>query len=202
MSSVLMIANALVDWKRSTAYLLDPVAVAGSIAPTRQPVRKSCVQVKLTGAPNGTVVVAGLVDGVADAETLTWAGSAVARATVKQFSTLTGFTASLTGASTIEALAMGPGGQPQADTYVLKGQHPVQMNESNAPRWQASTPGSERANYATCRVQYEEVWAPRQGDIVADLITGTTWQVVGQPRVLGTIFSGHWHVRLEQNEGA
>lgn len=198
--SIFALATTLVTWKRSTAYVLDSVAVAASHAPDRQPVRASCVQVKVAGAPVGTVTIAGTVDGVADTEVLTWAATAGARATMKQFTAVSAITTSLTGATTIEAQAVGTSGQPQSSTYTVKSGHPVQLVEDSSPRWPAATPGHERTNTATCRVQYEETWAPREGDVVV-AGTGETWQVAGRPRVGGELGPDHWRVRLEQREG-
>lgn len=199
--SVFSMATTVVTWKRSTAYVLDSVAVAASHTPDRQPTRASCVQVKLTGSPTGTVTITGTVEGVSDSEALTWTGSAGARVTMKQFTAITTITTSLSGGTLIDAQAVGTSGQPQASTYTLKAGHPVQLSEDHSPRWPGAMPGHERTNTSTCRVQYEETWAPRQGDVVV-AGTGETWHVVGNPRVGGELGPDHWRVRLEQREGA
>lgn len=197
---IMALANTTVTWKRSTALLLDSVAVASSHTPSRQPVRATCIQVKLTGTPTGTVTITGTVDGVADSEVLTWTGTAGARATVKQFTAHTSYATSLTGAVLIEATAVGPSGQPQASTYDLKVGHPVELVEDSGA-WPGTIPGHERTNHATLRVQYEETWAPRQGDILTSA-TGETWQVESIPRVGGALSPDHWKCRIMQREGA
>lgn len=200
MSSIFGMATNTCTWKRATAYVLDAVAVAASHSPTRQPVRASCVQVRLQGsAPAGTVTVAGTVAGVADTEVLTWTGTAGYRATVKQFTALTPFTPSLTGATTIDAQAVGLDGQPQAATYAIATGLPVHVRHDSG-RWPLEPPGGERKARATARVQYEDTWAPRQGDIV-DLDTGETWEVIAAPRKGGGLRPDHWVVTLEQREG-
>ncbi len=200
MSSILGMANALATWKRSTSSVLDSTTAAASHAPDRQPVRASCAQVQLGGSPSGTVTVAGTVQGAADTEVLAWTGTAGTRCTVKQFTAISGITTSLSGATTIAVEAVGPGGQPQATTYTLKSGHPVMITEDRAPSWLGQPPGHERKRGATCRVQYEETWAPRQGDVVV-LGTGETWEVVGTPRPGGDLYPEFWLVKLEQREG-
>lgn len=199
--SIIAIANTIVDWHRATAYMLDSVAPAASHVPNRQPVRASCVQVRVTGtAPTGTVTVAGTAGGVAETEVLTWTGLSGVIATVKQFTAVSALTPALSGASLIDALAVGASGQPQVATYVLKAGHPVHIGPSR-PKWDGSPPGHERSTQVECRVQYEETWAPRQGDVLTST-GGETWQVAGTPKSGGGMFPDHWVCRLDQREGA
>lgn len=194
--------NTIVDWKRATAYLLDAVAPAASHAPSRQPVRASCVQVRLAGsAPAGTVTVSGTAGGVSETETLTWTGVAGVIATVKQFTSITTITTTLTGTSTIDAQAVGASGQPQVATYVLKGGHPVQIGKASTGSWPGGVPGHERTSGTECRVMYEETWTPRQGDVLVST-GGETWQVAGIPKSGGGMFPDHWLCALDQREGA
>lgn len=204
MSTVMSLANVLVNWKRSTALVLDSRAPAGTMAASRNPVRASCVQVAITGTPVGTVTVAGLVAGVADTEVLTWTGTPGAKATVKQFTTAA-FTSSLTGAVKIEATAVGMDGTSQAGTYTLKAGHPVQLSAPASNKWPGMVPGHERTSERVIRVAYEETWTPREGDIV-DVVTpatGETWQVVGVPTVQGAGMAlDHWQCKVVQQQGA
>ncbi len=204
MSTVMSSANVLVNWRRSTAYVLDSRAPAGTMAASRAPVRAACVQVALTGTPTGTVTVSGLVGGVADSEVLTWTGTPGTKATIKQFTTLA-FTSSLTGAVLIEATAVGLDGAPQAGNYTLKAGHPVQLAEPGRNRWPGQIPGHERTADRICRVQYEEVWTPREGDLV-DVVTpatGETFQVSGVPTVQSVgMAPDHWRCDLVQAQGA
>ena len=199
------LTNVLVDWRRSTALVLNSRTPAGTMAASRAPVRSSCIQVQLTGTPTGTVTVAGLVGGVADSEVLTWAGVAGARVTVKEFTTVA-FTSSLTGAVKVEASAVGMDGTPQAGTYAIKSSWPVQLGAAGSgQRWPGQVPGHEPTSDRVCRVPYEETWAPREGDVV-DVVqpaTGEVFQVFGRPtvQVVG-MAQDHWQVKLTQQQGA
>jgi len=201
--SILALANALVNWQRSTAVLLELRSYAASMTATRQPVRATCVQVQVNGSPSGTLTVTGTVGGAAATEALVWTGIAGARATLKQFTAVTSISGTLTGATTVEASAVGMDGAPQAGTYTLHTGLPVQMGEPGEPSWPGQIPGHERTQRRTCRVQYDETWTPREGDVVQVPATGETWQVSGRPQVQGAgMAPDHWKVKLEQQQGA
>lgn len=195
------LANCLVTVKRSTAYVLDSVAPAASHSPNRQPVRASPMQVTLAGStPAGTVTISGTVNGAADTETLTFTGAGT-KVTVKSFTAITTITTSLTGTTSIAVQAVGPGGSPQVTTYTLKSGLPVNRRVWDSQSWPVTVPGTVQKEGATFRVQYEDVWEPRQGDIFEVEGTGEDYEVVGRPRSHGNFAPDHWIVRAELRQG-
>lgn len=188
------IVNCTVTVKRSTAQVLDTVAPAASHTPDRQPVRASQIQVTLTGsAPAGTVTVSGTVNGVADTEVLSFAAVG-SKGTTKPFSPVTTIATSLTGTSTITATAIGPGGSPQVGEYSLKTGVPMAKTDKGAQRWPVLMPGTMQEEEATFRVQYEDVWSPRQGDLFIVEGSGEVYLVHGKPKSFGNFAPDHWVV--------
>jgi len=193
------LCNCTVTVTRSTAYVVDSRATAASITPDRQPTRKACMQVALAGSVSGTVTISGTVEGVSDTETLTFSAAGT-KVTVKQFSAVSGVTASLTGSGTISVMAVGPGGQPQAGGYTIRAGLPASRNLRGFPRWPTPIPGSKRKEEATIRLQYEDTWEPRQGDLV--VVDGTTevYEVQGRPRSAGNFIPDHWVLNCEMRQ--
>ena len=195
-------ANCTVTVKRITAFLLDLVAVASSHTVNRQPIRQSCAQVRLTGTPSGTVTITGTVNGLSDTEVLSWAGSAGARSTMKQFTAISGITTSLSGATTISVEAVEPGGSPQVASYILKSGHPAPLRQKGGQSQTQPRPGEVTIDGAEVRFDYEDVWAPRVGDLVINEQTADTYEIKGVARQpMGSFAPSFWRCALELKPG-
>jgi hypothetical protein len=192
--SLFPMATATVTWKRATAFVLDPVALSSPLSSDRAPVRRSPIQVRVTGSPTGTVTVSGNVDGSPDSEVLTWSGSAGYRATTKQFDagTLT-FTSSISGGSLVSAKAVGAGGDPQLTLYTVKGPgHPVSIEEVTEGTSPIRRQGGQEEGTHRLLVPYEDVWTPRRGDRVVNDRTGEVYDVVKVREAAGGLYVSHW----------
>lgn len=201
MSTVFSMATHLSTWYRVTALILDAAVPAGTHTASRQPVRASCMQVKLSGSPVGTVTISGTVDGVADTEVLTWTGTAAHRVTWKAFTAVSGITTSLSGAGSIEITAVGADGSPQVDTVTLKEMWPVVYRDYGINSYRQESPGNEKKVSGVVLVAYDESWKPREGDVVT-LDTGETYDIAGVPTTGGGLQPDHWKVRVNRREGA
>ena len=194
-------ANSLVTWKRSTAFILDSVNAAASHTGDRLPARESTVQVRLQGTPTGTVTVSGTVDGTpAQTEVLTWAGATGYRITRKRFTGAITFTLSQSGATTIEAKAMGTGGDPQTVLYTVKGPgHPVTVEEVNEGLAPVRREGSQEGGTHRILVQYEDVWKPRHLDRVVDDNNGDVYEIMKvQRKPEGGLYTTHWACKCKR----
>lgn len=185
-------ATSLVTWKRSTAFVLDSTALAGSHAVDRQPAQECVVVVRVTGSPTGTVTVAGTVGGSPDTEVLTWTGSAGYRQTKKRFTALTTLTPSIAGGTNIEAKAAGADGNPVLALYNIKTGFPVTIMDIREGRAENRREGDGEEGDRRILVQYEDVWRPRRNDRVIDDRTGEVY-VIGKvsPRA-GTLYQSEW----------
>jgi hypothetical protein len=67
--------------------------------------------------------------------------------------------------------------------------------------WKPTAPGVQRVEGATFLVQYEDTWAPRQGDLIVVDGTSETYEVVGVQPVGGTMIPDHWKVTAELRQG-
>lgn len=201
MSTVASLANCIVTVWRRTAFLLDPIAVAASHALTRQPVGPGPLQVEVTGSPSGTVTVSGTVGGVADTEVLPFSGVAGVRVTVKSFSAYSGITTSLTGATLISAQSVGAGGAPQNVLYAVVTGLPAERRHRGEQSWPGMLPGNERKEGATFRIQYEETWAPRPGDLVKLDGSSEAYEVKAAPVADGNFGPDHWRLSTDLRQG-
>lgn len=170
------IATDVVTWYRATAVLLESSAPAASMAPTRQPVRETPVQVHVTGSPVGTVTVRGTVSGVTGSEVLTWTGAPGYRFTRKRFTALTNAVTSLTGATAVEMTAVGPDGSPQLALSAIRTGLPVVIDERSTGSAPARVQGDQEERDILIQVDFEETWTPRRGDRVTTT-TGQTYEV-------------------------
>lgn len=173
----------IVDWYRSTAFVVDPAAAVAAPTVARQPVRASRLRVSLrAGTSNiGSVTVTGTADGSpGTVESLAFTGAGE-RVTTRAFTALSSVaTAGLTNESTVPTLyveAVGSGGEPQAQQYVIAAGRAVPILEGGGS-WPASRAGSQQQSGATALVPWEEVWQPREGDEVVDPLTSERWTVL------------------------
>lgn len=201
MSTVASISNCTVTIKRLTAMLLEAIAVAASHTMTRQPLHAGPVQVEVTGTPTGTVTVAGTVNGLADTEVLTWAGTAGVREVVKPFSAISGLTTSLTGGTLISVKSVGPGGAPQNVLRTVVSGMPANRQIRGSQGYTMLIPGMERKEGAKFLIQYEETWRPRAGDLVIVDGLGDEYEAVGAPRAVGDFTPDHWVVQADLHMG-
>lgn len=195
------LATSLITVQRTTSFVLDSRTPASSMSPDRQPASASAIMVRVTGPGTGTATVTGTVGGVSDSETLTWTGTAGSRVTVKRFSAVSAITSSLSGATAIQAQAVGAGGQPEANalTAVRTGT-PASVIQKNAPGWRAYAPGHEVEADAVVKVPYEEVWAPAVGDLI--VVDGTqTYEAVSVEVRGGGLRPSEWIVVVKRREG-
>lgn len=200
--SLFPFATGLVTWRRTTAFVLDSVAVAASHTGDRLPARESVIQVRLTGTPTGTVTVGGTVDGSPGTEILTWAGTAGFRLTRKQFTGALTFTLSQSGAVLISSKAMGAGGDPQLNLYIVKGPgHPVSIEEPSEGNATIRRQGDQEASTHRFLVQYEDVWTPRRGDRVTDDRSGDVYEVMRVETKSGGLYVSHWACKAKRFDG-
>jgi hypothetical protein len=172
-------ATDLVTWRRTTGFVLEPVAVSASLSSDRAPAGEACIQVRLQGNPSGGVVVSGTVDGSPDSETLTWDGSGGYRVTRKRFTGSVSFSVAATGGTTISAKAVSPGGEPVLSLYTVRGPgHPVSRETVTMGRSPVRRPGDQEEGSFRFMVQYEDVWKPRKGDRVTDDRTGHVYEIL------------------------
>lgn len=201
--STMSLANALVSWYRSTSTILASVVVAASHVPDHQPGRKSVARVSLTGTPTGTVVVSGTVDGVSDSETLTWAGTAGARSTTKEFTAFTTFVTSLSGAVLIDVQAHGVDGQPQEWLAQVQSGYPVQIQDVTFPYSTILKAGTNATGAVRINVDWTDTWVPRIGDVVKDEgIADAIYRVTGLSTKRGSLGPSHWQVEANLNRSS
>ena len=179
-------ANRLMTFKRQTAYVVDSVAASDTVSIDRQPVSDSLIEVNISGGTDntGTVVIAGIVNGSSDSQTLTFTGAKI-KNTSKQFSSLTSITT--TGLSdeasvpNISVRAVGIDGSPNLMNYTVAASRPVTaayMQMRGAANWDANTYGTQETDYLQVIVSYEEAWRPRVGDLIHDdQQPGDIWMV-------------------------
>ena len=192
-------ATQLVTWKRATAIVLEQVAVSVNLNGDRPPARASAIQVQVTGAPTGTVTVSGNVDGSPDTEQLSWSGSPGYRVTTKEFEGSLTFTTSLTGATNIDASAVGQGGEPTLSLFVVKGPgHPVSIEDLSESRGKIERHGEQEVSTHRLLVPYEEVWTPRLGDRVVMDRSGAVYEVLGVEEKVGGLWPTHWACRARR----
>lgn len=202
----------LIDVRRRTAVLLNQTTVGQTMAWDRQPVRECLVEVHVLddgSSGTGTVTVTGTSSGVAQTETLTFAGPGYAR-TTRTWTALAGVTTSGLAdeaiVSSVEAKAVGRDGTALEALYTLKTGWPaaIKIGGSGGNASGGSWPNDLRAGRfagadATAVIAWDETWSPRRGDLIAD-DTGSRWEVIGFPRIAGTTLARLWDVRLKAHE--
>ena len=190
---------------RRTSLVLDPATATASMDPNRQPVRKSCIQVKITGGTtgSGTVTVAGTVDGSPDTEILTFTANGQERVTLKEFTgvtasggiTTTGFTDEGT-VPTIQAKAVGVGGQAQEVEFEVVEELRGNIVEPTST-WPALAQGASTVARPKLICGYRSDWTPRRGDVLIDLYNGDRWILVGRMPQRGGMPQTRWELPLQ-----
>ena len=192
-------ATSLATLYRPTASVLDSRTPAASMTPDRQPATAAPVLVTLTGTSTGTVTVSGTVAGVSDSEALSWAGVAGAKVTVKSFSAITSITSSLSGATAIQANAVGKGNAPVTTLRTLTTGIPVSIRRKNQGGWSGNPAGHEKRSDASCVWSYEETYTVQPGDLVeAD---GVTYEVTRVEKRGGGLRPVTWLLELQERAG-
>lgn len=195
------LTNALVTWTRATAYLLDPRPIAALIACDRVPALASCVQVRVTGTPVGTVTVRGMVDGEPGEETLSWAGSAGFRMTAKRFAGPIELACDVADGLQIEAKALGHGGDPHLVMEIVRGPgHPVTIT-SALSRGETPSQGSQDERTHRIQVPYEDAWTPQRGDRVSNDRTGEVLEVISVDSGGSAMTGTPWNCSARRLEG-
>lgn len=161
--------------QRATASVRDAAPAAASLAPSRQPVRASLVEVTTTGA--GTVVVSGTSDGASALETLS-AAAADVLTTAAEWTALTAFLCSPATGFTVSARALGRDGAPQARRTAIATGIPGKLDEGR-PSWRGERPGASEEESATLTLAYADGWEPREGDHLVDESTSVVYGVQG-----------------------
>lgn len=195
------LATTLITLQRATSYVLDSVAFAASLTPSRQPASASRLLLHATGSPSGNVTITGTVGGVSDTEVLSWSGSAGTRVSVKPFSAVTGFTSTVTGGTALYAQAVGAGGQPDANrlTTITTG-YPASVIQKNQPGWRGLAPGHEPEGDAVAKVPYAETFTPTRGDLLTT-DQSETYEVVSVELRGGGLRPADWIVMLQRRQG-
>jgi hypothetical protein len=175
-------ADRFVTLRRNTAYVLDAITAAASLALTRQPVREGLLRVTVAGGTtgSGTVTVTGTVAGVAGtSEVVTFTANGT-KETVKRFTAISAIATSGLAdeatKATVSIQNVGPDGTPQAQAYDVATGIPVRPQKGSG-KWGAGAPGTERDQGARWRLDDWEVWTPRVGDHLYDEDLGQTWLV-------------------------
>lgn len=202
--SLYALADRRFTVRRLSAYVLEPVDVAASHSPARQPERESLIQVRISGGSDnaGTVVVSGTVAGAADTETLTFTEAGY-QTTVKLFTAITTLVPSGFTGATIEAKALGTDGSPQPIDYVLATDIPLTVSPNTGmARWMAQMQGTTQTGDATALLPWLDVWQPREGDVFVDTISAEQWLVVGKPAYRGRLRPQVWELNLRLRPGS
>ena len=198
----MLLFNCTCTIKRQTAMLLELTTVAASMTVTRQPLRAATLEVKVTGSPVGTVTLAGTVNGSADTEALTFAGTAISKTTYKKFTAITGITTSLTGGTQLSVKAVDPDGSPQNLYYTLKSGHPATFHVGGGGNQYQERPGQNTTNRMQSRIPYEDIWEPQNLDLFIHDQTGETFEITNIERQPGGSFAPRfWKLQLTQREG-
>lgn len=176
------LGDRYVTLRRMTAFVLDAITAAASLALTRQPVREGLLRVVVAGGTtgSGTVTITGTVAGVAGvSEVLTFTANGT-KETVKRFTAISSIATSgladEVAKATVSIQNLGPDGTPQAQSFDVATGIPVRP-QSGSGRWSASAPGTERDQEARLRLPNWEIWTPRVGDHLYDEDAADVWLV-------------------------
>lgn len=205
--SITALADRRMTVYRRTALVLDQIAAAPALAPSRQPPAASLVAVVVAGSPGtGTVTVNGTVNALLDSEVLTFAGPG-RKETVKRFSALTSF--ATTGLddevppAEIAASAVGADGSPVEQSVLVVAGWPMRKDAGSAS-WPAPRFGSVELEPTRFYFDWTDVWTPREGDVLVDDRTGEEWLVVGHPAQHGggITIPHHYELAVKRREGS
>ncbi len=172
--------------KRTTAFVLDPVAAAASLTGDRQPSEPSVLQFRVSGGTtnSGSITVVGTVDGaVGDQETLAFS-AAGAKSTKKKFSAYTSITtagfASEATVPTIEGKAIGSDGTDSKIRYNLATGWPGGL-EMLRQGWSPGSGVGRQTGTQRIYIAHSDLWTLREGDLLQDEQTGERFRVEGLP---------------------
>lgn len=194
--------------KRRTSDVLPATTASANMAPTRQPVRESILEVVVAGGTtgSGTVTITGTVNGVAGvSEALTFSANGT-RVTAKRFTSVSAIATSglsdETAPPTVQIRAVSPGGTPQAAEYDLAQQIPAAHGNVGRPAWNGTPPQPQEADEALWSLVYYDAWQPRVGDVLSEDDSGETWDVLGTRRVGPRVGSWFWELRCRRRTTA
>ena len=207
--SIFAAADRRFTFKRVTAFVLDAATAAATMAISRNPPTASLIEVRVTGgtANTGTVTVSGTTeDGGAGSEDLTFTAAGY-KTTALRFTALSSFvTTGLADEATkpmVSARAVGPGGQPQNTTYSVVTDRAAALSDVRA-KWPMGISGATEGidDLAVLFVPYEDVWAPREGDIAVDDQTAEQFIVRGVVEKRGRLRVRQWELRVQRRQGS
>lgn len=202
--SITALADRRITVYRRSPYVLDPVAVAASLLPSRQPARESCVEVTTTGGAAGTVTIAGTVAGLPDSETLTMQVGGDQRATGLVFTSISSITTTGLAGATISAQAVGrDGSRNHAVSATVATGWPMRMDRGSV-RWPSPPFGSAQIEDTVFYMDWTAAWEPREGDVFVDDRTGQEFFVIGPPTQHGggITIPHHLEIRVHRREGS
>lgn len=167
---------------RQTESILDAAEVEPTMSADRQPVRASLLLVYVrSGTDNsGTVTIAGTVDGSSDSEVLTFTAAGRKR-TTKAFTAIDSGGITTSGLAdeasppTIDIVAVGRDGNPQAGNYEIAGDIAFGVTFERERRWSPEISGTVIQRGIRIQVDWSEAYTLRSGDIIEDAQTGERW---------------------------
>lgn len=202
--SITALADRRITVHRRSPYVLDPVAVAPALAPSRQPARESCIEVTTTGGAAGTVTVNGTVAGLPNAEVINLLAGGDQRATGLVFTSISSITTTGLAGATISAQAVGrDGSRNHSVSAVVVTGWPMRMDRGSV-RWPAPPFGASQIEDTVFYLDWSPTWEPREGDVFVDDRTGQEFAVVGPPtqHAGGATVPHHLEVRVHRREGS
>lgn len=195
------LADRTITIYRRTAYLLEVVTAAASLAVDRQPPRASAMRVTVAGGTtgSGTVTITGTVEGVAGtSEVLTFTANGV-KVGSKLFTAIsavaTSGLANEAAIPTVAIEAVDRQGAPQAQDVVRASAVPAGVKRSSG-RWPVPVPGSEVSQSITYLVDRSDIWTPRKGDRIIEDANPGEESIVEEARTAGGAFYGS-HLELQ-----
>ena len=172
--SIWLMADRRVTVYRLSDYVLDSVvATTAGLAPSRQPAKPACIEVRSTGGAGGTVTVQGIVAGSADSETLTFAGPDVltTRKVFQSLNSTIAFAVTGMAGATLSASATGSDGSAiQTVTGAVATDWPMRMDRGFS-KWPGKyTQGVAQTEETRFYMEYAS-WSPRENDVFVDGLT-------------------------------
>lgn len=186
--------------QRISPFILDPVtAVALGHSASRQPPVASSIQVRARAA--GSVIIAGVVDGVSTSETLTFAGAGF-KATGRRFTSISKLTPSGAILGTLlEAKGLGADGTPHEKmTSSVTTGWPGAFSPGT-PSWARKREAQVETRDAMIAFDYRDDLEPRRADLLLDETTGERWLVEGVNLFRGGTCPHHWEVHVSLWDG-
>lgn len=199
---------------RQTSIALGPMPVSGSMSidiPTPQlPAR---IRIALSDTVStGSVTVVGTcagISGVSEVLTFTKGGARTTERAFSAWSSVT--TAGLTSESeppTITGSWVGADGSAVNSKILVVSDRRISLWETNDRSWSGggadtrfgATPGGAKIKGV---IPFEEVWSPREGDIVVDFLSGEQWMIEGAPIARGMLSADpHYRCTFKQRQGS